>query len=83
MSEYQGIRHDVRYLGIQTGLVAVYGDGNRHNLEWASSKELLFGLQVCNMHQKYSSCCIFDDEPAGGYMTHTCHYMPECGFELP
>ena len=29
MSEYQGTRHDVRYLGIQTGLVAVYADGNR------------------------------------------------------
>ena len=31
MSEYQGTRHDVRYLGIQTGLVAVYADGNRQS----------------------------------------------------
>jgi hypothetical protein len=29
MSEIQVIRYDVRYLGIQTGLVAVYADGKR------------------------------------------------------
>jgi hypothetical protein len=28
----------------------------KNDLEWAYSKEALFGLQVCNMHQKYSSC---------------------------
>jgi hypothetical protein len=30
--------------------------GAHADLEWASSKEALFGLQVCNMHKKYSSC---------------------------
>jgi hypothetical protein len=40
-------------------------------LEWASSKEAPFGLQVCNMHQKYSSC-IFDNGDFSGIFDAYC-----------